>query len=70
MVFVELRLAQDLIRHRSEIICKSLDNFGIFMILEASQVSHVNEHKVVELDSEMAALLDEYREARLLFSEL
>lgn len=70
MVFVELRLAQNLIRHGTKIICKSLDNFGIFMILEAPQVSHVNEDKVVELDPEMAALLYVYREAWLLFREL
>ena len=59
-MLVKMRLTQDLVCHGSEIICESLDNFGVLMILKAPKVSHVDENEIVELNPEMAALLNEH----------
>ena len=66
MILVKLRLPQDFVCHRPKIICECLDYLWILVILETPQVSHINEHEIIELDPEMTALLDEHREARLL----
>ena len=39
------------------------------MELQASQISHVNEDVIVDLDPEMATFLDENREIRLLLCQ-
>lgn len=69
VVSVVDRLAEDLISHRAEVIRQSGNDFLVLEELQTSQISHINEHVIVQLYLEVTAFLDEERQVRLLFCE-
>lgn len=70
MISVVYRLPEYLIRHRPEVVGEGRHDFLVLEELEAAEVCHVDEDVVVQLDLEVAALLYEEGEARLLLREL
>eukprot|EP00356_Strombidium_inclinatum_P000523 CAMPEP_0170511370 /NCGR_PEP_ID=MMETSP0208-20121228/66268_1 /TAXON_ID=197538 /ORGANISM="Strombidium inclinatum, Strain S3" /LENGTH=189 /DNA_ID=CAMNT_0010794907 /DNA_START=2396 /DNA_END=2961 /DNA_ORIENTATION=+ len=70
VVLVEHGLPKNFIRHRSEVVGESLHYLGEVSLLEASEASHINEHKLVDLDPEVTALQDKNSEVGLLRREL
>ena len=69
VVLVVLRLAKDFVGHRAEVVGQSVDDFRVLVALQASKVGHIDENEVVDLDTEMAAFLDELSQCWLLLGQ-
>ena len=70
MILIELRLSKNLVGHRSKVVGESLYHLAVLMKLQALQVCQVDENIVVDLNSEVAALLDVDGQLWLLLCQL
>ena len=69
MIPIEERLSQNLIGHWAEVVGEGADHFLVLEELKASKVGHVDEYVIINLNLEMAALLNMQCQIRLLHDQ-